>query len=82
MFYSIEDLVAQSANYLSVAELMIATEIEMTGRTREEIYALMERNLQVMEQSIVEGVNGVTSVTGLTRSFAPYLGVLLFLFLG
>lgn len=66
MFYSIEDLVAQSAAYPSVAELMIATEIEMTGRTREEIYTLMERNLRVMEQSIEEGVAGVTSVTGLT----------------
>lgn len=66
MFYSIEDLVAQSAAYPSVAELMIATEIEMTGRTREEIYTLMERNLHVMEQSIEEGIAGVTSVTGLT----------------
>lgn len=66
MFYSIEELVAQSKNYSSVAELMIATEIELTGRTRTEILDLMERNLAVMEQSVAQGIKGVTSVTGLT----------------
>ena len=66
MFYSVEDLIKQSADYDSVAELMIAVEIEMTGRSKEEILDLMERNLTVMEQSVEEGVAGVTSVTGLT----------------
>ncbi|GGI65790.1 L-serine ammonia-lyase, iron-sulfur-dependent, subunit alpha [Enterococcus alcedinis] len=66
MFYSVEDLIKQSADYESVAELMIAVEIEMTGRSKEEILDLMERNLKVMEQSVEEGVAGVTSVTGLT----------------
>lgn len=66
MFYSIEELVEQSKDYSSVAELMIATEIELTGRSREDILELMDRNLTVMEQSVAEGVAGVTSVTGLT----------------
>ncbi|MHC5375474.1 L-serine ammonia-lyase, iron-sulfur-dependent, subunit alpha [Enterococcus sp. LJL120] len=66
MFYSIEDLVEQSQNYPSISELMIETEIKLSGRSREEIIELMERNLVVMEQSIDEGVAGVTSVTGLT----------------
>ena len=66
MFHSIEELIVQSKNYDSVAALMIATEIALTGRSREEILQLMERNLTVMEQSIIEGVAGVTSVTGLT----------------
>lgn len=66
MFYSIEDLVNQSKSYHSVAELMIAIEKEMTERSEEEILALMERNLVVMEQSVEEGVAGVVSVTGLT----------------
>lgn len=66
MFYSLADLVAQAKDYPSVAALMLATEQEMTGRSEEEIYRLMERNLSVMEQSIEEGVAGVTSVTGLT----------------
>lgn len=66
MFYSIADLVEQANQYQSIAELMIATEEEMTGRSRKEIERLMERNLSVMEQSIEEGVAGVKSVTGLT----------------
>lgn len=66
MFYSIEELVEQSKDYPSIAELMIATEIELTGRGREEILQLMDRNLTVMEQSVAEGIAGVTSVTGLT----------------
>jgi len=66
MFYSIADLVEQANQYQSIAELMIATEEEMTGRSRKEIERLMERNLSVMEQSIEEGVAGVKSVTSLT----------------
>lgn len=66
MFYSISDLVEQAHQYQSIAELMIATEEEMTGRSRKEIERLMERNLSVMEKSIEEGVAGVKSVTGLT----------------
>lgn len=71
MFYSIAELVEQSQAYSSVAELMITTEIEMTGRTKDQILALMERNLQVMERSVEEGITGVTSVTGLTGGDAP-----------
>lgn len=66
MFYTIADLVEQAKNYPSVADLMIATEIAVTGRKKEQIIALMERNLTVMENSVAEGVAGVTSVTGLT----------------
>ena len=66
MFHSIEELIVQSKNYDSVAALMIATEIALTGRSREEILQLMERNFTVMAHSIIEGVAGVTSVTGLT----------------
>ena len=40
--------------------------MELTDRTREEIIALMERNLEVMESSIEEGIQGVTSVTRIT----------------
>jgi len=66
MFYTIKELVEKSAKYDSVAELMIQTEMENTDRSREFIRSQMERNLEVMEQSIKEGVAGVKSVTGLT----------------
>lgn len=55
MFLSIEELVDQAKAYSSVAELMIAVEMEMSGRSRSQIIAIMEKNLSVMEQSINEG---------------------------
>ena len=73
MFFSIQELVEQSEQYQTVAELMIATEIELTGRTRKQIVELMDRNLTVMEQSVAEGIAGVTSVTGLTGGDAQRL---------
>lgn len=66
MFYSIQELVTQAQNYPSISELMIATENQLTGRSREEIIHLMEKNLTVMKQSVAQGNAGVTSVTGLT----------------
>lgn len=73
MFFSIEELVRQAENYPSVAELMIAVEMDMSGRPREQIIAIMEKNLSVMEQSIAEGNEGVTSVTGITGGDAQKL---------
>lgn len=73
MFFSIEELVQQANDYSSVAELMIAVEMEMSGRPREQIIAIMEKNLSVMEQSITEGKAGVTSVTGITGGDAKKL---------
>ncbi|MFV0557718.1 MAG: L-serine ammonia-lyase, iron-sulfur-dependent, subunit alpha [Enterococcus sp.] len=73
MFTSIKELVEQSRHYSTVAELMIATEMDMTGRSREQIFSLMEQNLTVMENSINEGIEGVTSVTKLTGGDATKL---------
>lgn len=73
MFFSIEELVRQAENYPSVAELMIAVKMDMSGRPREQIIAIMEKNLSVMEQSIAEGNEGVTSVTGITGGDAQKL---------
>lgn len=73
MFFSIEELVQQANDYSSVAELMIAVEMEMSGRSREQIIAIMEKNLSVMERSIAEGKAGVTSVTGITGGDAKKL---------
>ena len=52
MFYTIKELVEKSANYDSVADLMVQTEMENTNRSKEFIRSQMERNLEVMEQSI------------------------------
>lgn len=66
MFLSIQELVTMAADYPSVAEMMIAIEMKNSGRSRELIIDLMERNLSVMQQAINEGLAGVESVTGLT----------------
>lgn len=68
MFYSIKELVEQAEKYYngSVSKLMIDTEIELTGRTKEEIIANMERNLAVMLSSVTDGLNDQKSVSGLT----------------
>lgn len=73
MFLSIKELIEQSKHYKTVSELMIATEIELSGRTREQIIALMERNLDVMQSSAKDGIAGVKSVTGLTGGDAKRL---------
>ena len=68
MFYTIKELVEQADAYYngSVAELMIATEIEMTGRSRDEITYIMSRNLEVMKSSVSEGLTPTKSISGLT----------------
>lgn len=49
-----------------ISELMIEQEMLISGRTREEIYAQMDRNLTIMEEAVERGLRGVQSVTGLT----------------
>ncbi|GAB2023617.1 L-serine ammonia-lyase, iron-sulfur-dependent, subunit alpha [Pseudolactococcus yaeyamensis] len=68
MFYTIHELVTQAEQQFdgSISELMIATEIETSGRTRGEIIALMSENLRVMLASIDNGMTEKTSRTGLT----------------
>ena len=59
MFYSIKELVEQAELDFqgNVAELMITTEFELTGREREEVLLLMERNLEVMKASVLLGLD-------------------------
>lgn len=68
MFYSIKELVKQANEHYngSVADLMVATEQELTGRQEKEIRDIMSRNLDVMLASVQDGLNGDKSVSGLT----------------
>ena len=54
MFYSIKELVEQAELDFqgNVAELMITTEYELTGREREEVLLLMERNHEFCDISL------------------------------
>lgn len=75
MFYTIEELVQQADHDYqgNIAELMIATEIELSGRDRSEILKLMTRNLEVMKQSVQVGLSPEKSPTGLTGGDAAKL---------
>ena len=75
MFYTIEELVQQAdRDYQgNIAELMIATETELTGRERSEILSLMTRNLEVMKDSVQAGLSPEKSPTGLTGGDAAKL---------
>ena len=68
MFYSIKELVEQADLDFNgnVAELMIATEYELTGRERDEVLRLMSRNLEVMKASVLLGLDESKSRSGLT----------------
>src|SRR5690625_423078 len=67
MFRSVKELVeiAENENIL-ISEVMIRQEMEVKEKSREEVFSDMEKNLQVMEDAIKHGLNGVESVTGLT----------------
>lgn len=67
MFRNVAELVelAISKNK-KISEIMIEQEIEVTGRSREEVFAFMDRNLTVMEEAVERGIKGVKSHSGLT----------------
>src|SRR5699024_1389661 len=48
------------------SEVMIRQEMDVKEKSRDEVYAEMERNLEVMEKAIEDSLKGVQSVTGLT----------------
>ncbi|MCM3569101.1 L-serine ammonia-lyase, iron-sulfur-dependent, subunit alpha [Neobacillus mesonae] len=67
MFRNVAELVelAVSQNK-KISEIMIEQEVMVSGRTKEEILGLMDRNLTVMEKAVERGINGVKSHSGLT----------------
>ncbi|BCE14389.1 hypothetical protein RSC3_01745 [Bacillus paralicheniformis] len=76
MFRNVKELIQLTKEKnVSISEIMIAQEIEVSGRTREEIFEQMEANLTVMEDAVQKGVEGVVSHSGLTGetplSFKP-----------
>ncbi len=74
MFRNVAELVQLAeSQQIKIAEVMIRQEIEVTGRSREEIFAQMDKNLQVMEQAVAKGLAGVSSHSGLTGGDAVLL---------
>ncbi|MGP4059788.1 L-serine ammonia-lyase, iron-sulfur-dependent, subunit alpha [Halobacillus litoralis] len=67
MFRNVAELVelAESEN-IQISEVMIRQEMEVKQLTREEVFQNMERNLDVMEKAVEDGLKGVKSHSGLT----------------
>jgi L-serine dehydratase len=67
MFRNVAQLVeiAEKEN-IKIAEVMIRQEMEVTERSRADVMKQMDRNLQVMEQAVARGLEGVYSHSGLT----------------
>lgn len=74
MFRNVAELVemATSRN-MKISEIMIEQEMEITGRSREEVLGQMDRNLKVMEEAVERGIKGVKSHSGLTGGDAVLL---------
>ncbi|MBM7552799.1 L-serine ammonia-lyase, iron-sulfur-dependent, subunit alpha [Thalassobacillus pellis] len=67
MFRNVAELVelAESEG-IQISEVMIRQEMEVKEKTREEVVGQMERNLDVMEKAVEDGLKGVRSHSGLT----------------
>ncbi|MBH0229233.1 L-serine ammonia-lyase, iron-sulfur-dependent, subunit alpha [Halobacillus yeomjeoni] len=67
MFRNVAELVelAESQD-IQISEVMIRQEMEVKQMTREQVYGQMEKNLDVMEKAIEDGLKGVKSHSGLT----------------
>jgi len=74
LFHNVRELVDRANREQKlISEIMIEQEILITGRSREEIMAQMDRNLTVMEEAVEKGLNGVRSTSGLTGGDAVLL---------
>ncbi|MGC4377646.1 L-serine ammonia-lyase, iron-sulfur-dependent, subunit alpha [Fictibacillus sp. Mic-4] len=75
MFRNVAELVklAESKG-CKISDIMIEQEMEVTGRSREEILAQMDKNLKVMEDAVERGITeDVKSHSGLTGGDAKLL---------
>ena len=74
LFHNVRELVDRANKEQKlISEIMIEQEMLITGRSREEIMAQMDRNLTVMEEAVEKGLNGVQSTSGLTGGDAVLL---------
>ncbi|MGN1401705.1 MAG: L-serine ammonia-lyase, iron-sulfur-dependent, subunit alpha [Bacillus sp. (in: firmicutes)] len=74
MFRNVKELVQLAASQdKQISEIMIEQEMKVTGLSKEEIMAKMEKNLEVMEKAIERGLAGVKSHSGLTGGDAVLL---------
>ncbi|HEI1415405.1 TPA: L-serine ammonia-lyase, iron-sulfur-dependent, subunit alpha [Staphylococcus aureus] len=76
MFDSIRETIDYAVeNNMSFADIMVKEEIELSGKSRDEVRAQMKQNLDVMRDAVIKGTtgDGVESVTGYTGHDAAKL---------
>lgn len=74
LFRTVKELVELAEKEIKkISEIMIEREMLVMNKSREEVIAQMDKNLQVMEEAVAKGLKGVTSVTGLTGGDAVRL---------
>ncbi|WP_085508184.1 L-serine ammonia-lyase, iron-sulfur-dependent, subunit alpha [Thalassobacillus devorans] len=74
MFRNVAELVEMAESEgIQISEVMIRQEMEVKEKTREEVVGQMERNLDVMEKAVEDGLKGVKSHSGLTGGDAVLL---------
>ncbi|HCY8777076.1 TPA: L-serine ammonia-lyase, iron-sulfur-dependent, subunit alpha [Staphylococcus aureus] len=69
MFDSIRETIDYAVeNNMSFADIMVKEEMELSGKSRDEVRAQMKQNLDVMRDAVIKGTtgDGVESVTGYT----------------
>ncbi|HBE8034703.1 TPA: L-serine ammonia-lyase, iron-sulfur-dependent, subunit alpha [Staphylococcus aureus] len=76
MFDSIRETIDYVVeNNISFADIMVKEEMELSGKSRDEVRAQMKQNLDVMRDAVIKGTtgDGVESVTGYTGHDAAKL---------
>ncbi|HCQ2256092.1 TPA: L-serine ammonia-lyase, iron-sulfur-dependent, subunit alpha [Staphylococcus aureus] len=76
MFDSIRETIDYAVeNNMSFADIMVEEEMELSGKSRDEVRAQMKQNLDVMRDAVIKGTtgDGVESVTGYTGHDAAKL---------
>ncbi|HFO0988041.1 TPA: L-serine ammonia-lyase, iron-sulfur-dependent, subunit alpha [Staphylococcus aureus] len=76
MFDSIRETIDYAVeNNMSFADIMVKEEMELSGKSRDEVRAQMKQNLDVMRDAVIKGKtgDGVESVTGYTGHDAAKL---------
>ncbi|WPF85429.1 L-serine ammonia-lyase, iron-sulfur-dependent, subunit alpha [Staphylococcus aureus] len=76
MFDSIRETIDYAVeNNMSFADIMVKEEMELSGKSRDEVRGQMKQNLDVMRDAVIKGTtgDGVESVTGYTGHDAAKL---------
>lgn len=76
MFDSIRETIDYAVeNNMSFADIMVKEEMELSGKSRDEVRAQMKQNLDVIRDAVIKGTtgDGVESVTGYTGHDAAKL---------